>query len=635
VRTPDRHRLVRRLDTLFFVGLLVTSGLAALLFWTQFYLDQEDVDAAPRSTSTAAALGVTATRTPPPPTPTASLTNTVMPLPPTLTDTRTPVPPTWTASPTNTVTPVPPTWTASPTDTVTAIPPTWTPDSAAMEAALSPEPDDSTAATATATEPDRGPATEEASISVGGTPVALLQGTRTPTGTAQPGAAGVTPPPLPGVTVSRPVTLSGKTQPGYTVEVYDGDELLASAVAGASGLWSVSLPDDMPEGHYELTIRLIDPDGAIFQTSQIAFNLGPVPTATATRAPSNTPTRTPTLTRTPTATATLTPSPVPTDTPVPPTATLTRTPTASPSPTGTPTPTPSPSPTETPVPPTRTPIPPTATDTLTPSATPSETAQPTVAPLQVQGTDAPTATPTVTPSPTVTPLAPPEIAALPAQVSALEPVIIDGRAEPGQTVVVTANGDPVGTVAAGPDGAWTVTWEGGTLGEVTLEAVAVEGDVNASPPAVLRVELVAPRPRITAPAPGSVFSPGPVTVRGIAQPGVTVTLRDRDGGQVLATVIVPADGAWQASVTLAGDGEIALVAEVPGPDGTTLASDPVVVRLAPPVQPQSGGILTDDPDDTGRAFTALLALLLAAGGFSAYFAGRLLYMLAHDRLKTR
>jgi len=609
VRTPDRHRLVRRLDTLFFVGLLVTSGLAALLFWTQFYLDQEDVDAAPRSTSTAAALGVTATRTP--------------------------LPPTLTASPADTVTALPPTLTASPADTVTAVPPTGTPDPAATEAALSPGPDDSMAATATADEPDRQPATEEASISIGGTPVALLQGTRTPTRTAPPGASDGTLPPLPGVTVSRPVTLSGKTQPGYTVEVYDGDQLLASAVAGASGLWSVSLPVDMPEGHYELTIRLIDLDGATFQTSQIAFNLGPVPTATATRAPSNTPTRTPTLT------ATHTPSPSPTETPVPPTATATRTPTAtqthtaSPSPTGTPTHTPSPSPTETPVPPTRTPIPPTATDTLTPSATPSETTQPTVAPLQVQSTDAPTATPTVTPSPTVTPLAPPEIAALPAQVSALEPVIIDGRAEPGQTVVVTANGDPVGTVAAGPDGAWTVTWEGGTLGEVTLEAVAVEGDVNASPPAVLRVELVAPRPRITAPAPGSVFSPGPVTVRGIAQPGVTVTLRDRDGGQVLAAVTVPADGAWQASVTLAGDGEIALVAEVPGPDGTTLASDPVVVRLAPPVQPQSGGILTDDPDDTGRAFTALLALLLAAGGFSAYFAGRLLYMLAHDRLKAR
>ena len=57
--------------------------------------------------------------------------------------------------------------------------------------------------------------------------------------------------------------------------------------------------------------------------------------------------------------------------------------------------------------------------------------------------------------------------------------------------------------------------------------------------------------------------------------------------------------------------------------------------MAPAVQPQSGGILTNDPDDTGRAFTALLALLLAAGGFSAYFAGRLLYMLAHDRLKPR
>ena len=62
----------------------------------------------------------------------------------------------------------------------------------------------------------------------------------------------------------------------------------------------------------------------------------------------------------------------------------------------------------------------------------------------------------------MTPLAPPEIAALPAQMSMLEPVVIDGQAGPGQTVVVIANGDMVAMVTAGPDGAWSATWEGGS-----------------------------------------------------------------------------------------------------------------------------------------------------------------------------
>lgn len=37
----DRRKLVHRLDIVFFIGLLVTSGLAALLFWSQFDTDDE------------------------------------------------------------------------------------------------------------------------------------------------------------------------------------------------------------------------------------------------------------------------------------------------------------------------------------------------------------------------------------------------------------------------------------------------------------------------------------------------------------------------------------------------------------------------------------------------------------------
>jgi len=104
---------------------------------------------------------------------------------------------------------------------------------------------------------------------------------------------------------------------------------------------------------------------------------------------------------------------------------------------------------------------------------------------------------------------------------------------------------------------------------------------------------------------------------------------------MLAAVPVAPDGTWETSIVLQGAGKQTLVAATTAADGTRLLSDPVQITLAPPVQPQTGSHLKGDPDETGRTFTALLALLLAAGGFSAYFAGRLLYLAAHDRLKPR
>ncbi len=77
------------------------------------------------------------------------------------------------------------------------------------------------------------------------------------------------------------------------------------------------------------------------------------------------------------------------------------------------------------------------------------------------------------------------------------------------------------------------------------------------------------------------------------------------------------------------------MAVVTEPDGAALESDVIRITIAPPVQPDTGTTLTAaDPAETGRALMALLALLLVAGGFCLFFAGRLLVMLARDRLRT-
>ncbi len=135
---------------------------------------------------------------------------------------------------------------------------------------------------------------------------------------------------------------------------------------------------------------------------------------------------------------------------------------------------------------------------------------------------------------------------------------------------------------------------------------------------------------------GSIAAPGALLVQGVALPSVTVVLRDLASGAILATVQTGPSGDWQVTLNLNTPGTFTLVAEAPGANGQTLRSDPVRITLAPSVQPETGGLLVlANPRETGRTFTALLALLFVAGGFSTFFAGRVLIMLARDHLRPR
>jgi hypothetical protein len=611
VNADFRRRLVRRLDVLFFVGLLVTSGLAAILFWSEFYHDEDGDTVAelPSATATSApTLTVTAT-----PTDTPSDT-------PTFT-------PTFTATPTDTVTPTPTataTWTHTPTDTPTDTP-THTATATATELpSETPTHTPTLSPTATATElPSDTPTTTP-------TPSPTATNTLTPT---PPPTFTPTPWPVPVVDplvlaetyAGEALTITGTALPGDTIQVYDRDILLATTVAGDDGRWVIDLPEGLPQGEHALSVAAIGPDGASSQRVSIGFQVGSAPTLPPTATPTSTSTVTPTKTPSPTHTAT------PTFSPVPPTST----------PTLTDTPTPSPEP------PTKTPIPPTATPTHTPSPTwtPSTTPPPptdtnTPEPVAVVPSDTPLPSPTLietptnTPTASVTPLAPPQIEALAPTTSIFDPAIIHGLGEPGQTIHLTANDEPIGQAVVDASGAWTFTWQGTTVGEIVIGAEVVDGAGQVSPRATAQTELVAPRPRIDAPASGEVYSPGTITVRGIAPPGVLVQVKDGDTGADLAAIQASAGGVWQVDVTLQHEGRVTLVAVTTGPENLFLESDPVTITLAPQVQPNTGGTLGADPDETGRAFSALVALLLSAGGFSTYFAGRLLYMLARDRMRS-
>lgn len=538
------RRLVRRLDVLLIAALLVTSGLAAALFGSQFFLDDDEEQiAGPQLTETAfAAL--------PSPTVTPSSTATDIPTA------------TTTAS-------------ATATDTPTA----------------TPEPTDTA------------------------TPTATFTPTVTPW--PAPVVAWLQPP----IYADVPLTVSGQALPFDTIHVYDNGEWVAGMLADDEGDWSVALPDGLSEGAHTLAIVAVSRDGAMSNPARMAVQVmqaPPTPTATATPEPTDTPTATATNTATATSTATSTPTSTLTSTP---TDSATVTPSNTPNPTATRTP----APTRTAVALVATDVPtdlPTNTATVMPSDTPNPTATRTPVPTRTA-----VAVPTSAPSATVTMLTPPEFLDLPAEVTASEPVTLAGLADPGQTVVVTAGDAVVDQVVAQGDGSWAAIWTPDAVGPMQLDVVAMGAQGQQSEPASADILVVPPRPRIDRPRTGAVFSAGNLLVSGTAYPGTSIEIYATESGRTLGTAAAAADGSWQMTVWLAGQGQVTLVAA-----GAGLRSDPVVVTLAPPVQPESGiTLVSATPEETSRTITALVALLLVAVGFSIFFAGRVLITLARNR----
>lgn len=425
----------------------------------------------------------------------------------------------------------------------------------------------------------------------------------------------VTPLTLADTYAGQPLTLQGAARPGDVVQLYDQGELIAIAVADDSGAWALTLPGGLDEGPHALTVQAVGADGGVSQAVPVAFLVAGLPTATPSLTISPSPTPSPSATDTATVTASPTATLTPTFTATP-TASFTpgATATFTPSPTATPTVTATPS-----VTPTATATPtftwtatPSATATLTstPSATPSATATAsrtptprptltaTLAAVRLQATETATAlptftaTPTFTPSPTVTPSATP-------------------THTPSPTVTPSTTPSPV---------------------PPTRTPLALRSSPHPSAtPAPLAGSA---EPRIDAPASGEVHAPGTLTVRGMASPGALITVRDGESGAVLGVAQAAVAGDWETRIAAADEGPLVLIAVATAPDGTTRISSPVTITLAPPVQPASGSALLPDARRAGRLFTTLLGILLLAGGFSAFVAGRLLLRLARD-LRTR
>jgi hypothetical protein len=188
-------------------------------------------------------------------------------------------------------------------------------------------------------------------------------------------------------------TISGKTEPGTTVNIYVDNVLVGNVTANSTGDFSFTVENPLSDGYHVIVVTATDDNGNTSDESTTSFLIDtstPTPTPTTTIAPTTTAEPTTTTMEPTTSTA------APTTTETPTTTTVEPTTTEAPTTTATPTPTTTEMPTTTVAPTTTTDAPTTTTTTPTDTPTPSTTTAPTTT------TDTPTPSLTTTLAPTTT-----------------------------------------------------------------------------------------------------------------------------------------------------------------------------------------------------------------------------------------
>ena len=124
---------------------------------------------------------------------------------------------------------------------------------------------------------------------------------------------------------------------------------------------------------------------------------------------------------------------------------------------------------------------------------------------------------------------------------------VTGTAPPGATIVITVDGEPVGTTTADDNGQWTWTPGPGeelTPGPVTI--TATDDNTGSSDTVTVTVDGAFVPVTITSPREGTSIHPS-MTIRGTGQPGQTVVISV--DGTDLGTTVVGAGGTWAFTPT--------------------------------------------------------------------------------------
>ncbi|HFT1987228.1 TPA: Ig-like domain-containing protein, partial [Pseudomonas aeruginosa] len=155
---------------------------------------------------------------------------------------------------------------------------------------------------------------------------------------------------------------------------------------------------------------------------------------------------------------------------------------------------------------------------------------------------------------------------------------LSGTAEPGATVTLTdGNGNPIGQVIADGSGNWTFTPSTPLPNGTVVNATATDPSGNASSPASVTVDAVAPATPVVNPSNGS-------TLSGTAEPGATVTLTDGNGNPI-GQVTADGSGNWSFTPTTPLPNGTVVNATATDASGNTSAGSSVTVDSVAPATP--------------------------------------------------
>ncbi|MCO3424401.1 BapA prefix-like domain-containing protein [Pseudomonas aeruginosa] len=155
---------------------------------------------------------------------------------------------------------------------------------------------------------------------------------------------------------------------------------------------------------------------------------------------------------------------------------------------------------------------------------------------------------------------------------------LSGTAEPGATVTLTdGNGNPIGQVTADGSGNWTFTPSTPLPNGTVVNATATDPSGNASSPASVTVDSVAPATPVVNPSNGT-------TLSGTAEPGATVTLTDGNGNPI-GQVTADGSGNWSFTPTTPLPNGTVVNATATDASGNTSAGSSVTVDSVAPATP--------------------------------------------------
>ncbi len=176
---------------------------------------------------------------------------------------------------------------------------------------------------------------------------------------------------------------------------------------------------------------------------------------------------------------------------------------------------------------------------------------------------------------------------------------LSGTAEPGSSVTLTdGNGNPIGQVTADGSGNWTFTPSTPLPNGTVVNATATDPSGNASSPASVTVDAVAPATPVVNPSNGS-------TLSGTAEPGATVTLTDGNGNPI-GQVTADGSGNWSFTPgTPLANGTVVNATATDASGNTSPGSSVTVDSVAPatPVVNPSNGTTLSGTAEPGSSVT--------------------------------